>query len=217
MKPTFQYFKTWFVFSKGERNGIIFLLVILILIIVAVRIVPRMNIRRNTSEFLFLRKQVDSLFIKEDTVPVKSKVQPVGQYEKKKEILRIELNSSDSAELTRLPGIGPVFASRIIKYRRLLGGFYTVAQLKEVYGLGAENYARAVPHVYVNPSLIQAVSVDTSGIRVLTRHPYIGRDRAWKIINMRKRGTGEITEEELQHAGIFDTMQWIRVKPYLGF
>ena len=41
----------------------------------------------------------------------------------------VELNSADSTTLRRVPGIGPVFASRIVRFRSLLGGFYTVSQL----------------------------------------------------------------------------------------
>src|SRR5665648_1161064 len=46
----------------------------------------------------------------------------------------IDINSCDSATLVTLSGIGPVLSARIIKYRRLLGGFATTEQLKEVYG-----------------------------------------------------------------------------------
>jgi competence protein ComEA len=44
----------------------------------------------------------------------------------------VELNSADSTDLVELYGIGPVFANRILKYRDLLGGFYSVNQLLEV-------------------------------------------------------------------------------------
>ena len=47
----------------------------------------------------------------------------------------VYINSSDSADFTKLRGIGPTYASRIIKYRNRLGGFYNPNQLSEVYGL----------------------------------------------------------------------------------
>ena len=55
--------------------------------------------------------------------------------------LILELNSADSIQLLDIRGIGPVFASRIIRYRNLLGGYYVVTQLKEVYGMREENFA----------------------------------------------------------------------------
>ena len=52
----------------------------------------------------------------------------------------IELNLADSALLETLPGIGPAFAGRIIRYRRILGGFRSPGQLREVYGMTEERY-----------------------------------------------------------------------------
>jgi competence protein ComEA len=40
-----------------------------------------------------------------------------------KVIKTLELNIADSLQLDNLPGIGPIFAKRIINYRKLLGGF----------------------------------------------------------------------------------------------
>ena len=59
-------------------------------------------------------------------------------------IAYVELNSADSLELLGLKGIGPVFASRILKYRNLLGGFYSVSQLLEVYGFPEETYLNKI-------------------------------------------------------------------------
>lgn len=49
--------------------------------------------------------------------------------------IKVELNSADSSELLKINGVGPVFASRIIKYRNKLGGFATTEQVTEVYGM----------------------------------------------------------------------------------
>lgn len=51
---------------------------------------------------------------------------------------QVELNSTDSIELIKIKGIGPVFASRIMKYRDLLGGYVSISQLQEVYGIDSD-------------------------------------------------------------------------------
>ena len=47
----------------------------------------------------------------------------------------IDLNKADSASLALLPDLENKLVLRILKYRKLLGFFYEVDQLKQVYGL----------------------------------------------------------------------------------
>ncbi len=47
----------------------------------------------------------------------------------------ININTADSVLFEKLPGIGPVLARRIIRYRTLLGGYYSPEQIREVYGI----------------------------------------------------------------------------------
>ena len=54
----------------------------------------------------------------------------------------IELNVADTAMLKSIYGIGEKLSVRIVKYRKKLGGFYSVEQLKEVYGLRTENFKK---------------------------------------------------------------------------
>ncbi len=53
------------------------------------------------------------------------------------EAKKIDLNGATAAELTELPGIGPVLADRIVAYRSLHGPFHSVDDLKNVKGIGS--------------------------------------------------------------------------------
>ncbi len=44
----------------------------------------------------------------------------------------VDLNEADTTELKKIPGIGSGIARMIVAYRKRLGGFYDMAQLKEV-------------------------------------------------------------------------------------
>ncbi len=48
----------------------------------------------------------------------------------------LDLNRADQAALEKLPGIGPVLASRILDLRRRKGTFRNVTELLEVRGIG---------------------------------------------------------------------------------
>ena len=49
----------------------------------------------------------------------------------------ININRATAKELDKLPGIGPVIASRIVEYRTLNGFFQSIDDLKKVQGIGA--------------------------------------------------------------------------------
>lgn len=49
---------------------------------------------------------------------------------------KISINSANQAQLDTLPGIGEVFAKRIIEYRSKNGQFKTIEELKNVKGIG---------------------------------------------------------------------------------
>ena len=49
----------------------------------------------------------------------------------------LNINRATAKELEKLPGIGPVLASRIIDYRKLNGNFQSIEELSKVQGIGA--------------------------------------------------------------------------------
>jgi DNA uptake protein ComE-like DNA-binding protein len=85
----------------------------------------------------------------------------------------IDLNKCDSANLEALPGIGPVLSSRIIKYRNLLGGFASVDQLREVYGLPPETFEMLKTRFMADSSAVKKVSVNKADYKELARLLYL--------------------------------------------
>lgn len=59
----------------------------------------------------------------------------------------VSLSSATAEQLETLPGVGPVLAQHILDYRKEHGGFTSVAELKEVNGIGERRFADIEPKV----------------------------------------------------------------------
>lgn len=61
--------------------------------------------------------------------------------------LELSLNRVSAEELCDIPGIGPVLAERIIRYREQRGRFESLDELKRVKGIGDKLYNKISPYV----------------------------------------------------------------------
>ena len=97
----------------------------------------------------------------------------------------ININRADSAQLLPLPGIGPVFAGRIIKYRKLLGGYVSVDQLAEVYGMPAETIELIRSRIIIDSLAIRKIRIDSATFGELLRHPYLEYEEVKALVGYR--------------------------------
>ncbi len=134
----------------------------------------------------------------------------------KKQIKVVELNTVDSIGLLPLPGIGPAYAKRILKYRSLLGGFYSAEQLREVYGFTDSLFQIVKAYVRVDPSLVTKIDLNTEDFKKLNAHPYISYEDTKTIFNYRRKN-GAITTLAHLRICISDEEQVKKIIPYLSF
>ena len=65
---------------------------------------------------------------------------------------RVDLNRATTADLDQLPGVGPVLAKRMVDYRKSIGRFRAVEDLRAVKGIGKKTFERLKPFVTVAAS-----------------------------------------------------------------
>ena len=129
----------------------------------------------------------------------------------------IELNSADTTTLKKIPGIGSVFARRIVKYRNLLGGFYTIEQLSEVYGIDEQRYEALKLWFKIDTSYITKLNINQLTIKELAKHPYISYKQA-QVMYQLKRKKGHLKGwENLSLLDEFSKYDHERLLPYLSF
>ncbi|RFZ90603.1 helix-hairpin-helix domain-containing protein [Mucilaginibacter conchicola] len=129
----------------------------------------------------------------------------------------IELNSADSAQLTKIEGIGPAFAKRIIYYRERLGGFVNKEQLKEVFGLDYVKYAEIKEQVRVDARRIRKIDINTITFDQLRLMPYLNYKQVNAIIEYRKEHGNYAGMDDLANIAIIDAQILRKIEPYLVF
>lgn len=137
-----------------------------------------------------------------------------GAVEKMKEGETLDINSADSAQLNRVPGIGGYYARKIVAYRERMGGFVSVHQIGEVEGLpaGAERWFR----MEEAPSL-RKIRINHAGFKEIVRHPYFSYEQTKTIVNHVRRYGPIRSWRDLRLYKVFTETDFRKLTPYVSF
>ncbi|HJU46264.1 MAG TPA: helix-hairpin-helix domain-containing protein [Chitinophagaceae bacterium] len=133
-----------------------------------------------------------------------------------RKIENVEINSADSTAWEALPGIGPVLAARIIKFRDKLGGFYMVEQVKEVYGLQDSTFQLIKPYLKVNVAQVHKINVNTATKEELKMHPYIRWQLGGMIADYRTQHGNFASLDDLKNLQQVTDEVFEKIAPYLS-
>ena len=119
---------------------------------------------------------------------IRQQARPLGATE------RIDIDRAPPGELTRLPGVGPSLAARIVADRQNRGAFGGIAGLKRVSGLGPTLLSRLLPHLSFSgipaetheATLPNTVDLNLATASDLVGLPGIGPARARAIVAFRE-------------------------------
>ena len=221
--------KAYFFFTKGERRGVIALLLIASLFLL-IRVLLANRYEGSSAENVgepFVStseapvEQSRSLSLSKgptcDTREFKHSARTSRRSAKTDEM--VELNSADTTRLKQLRGIGSGYAKMIVSYREKLGGFYKAEQLLEVYKFPDETYQKIKNQLQVDTTLIRKIKVNTATVKELKAHPYISYYQALSIVENRELQVemrynclyDMVVDEDLKEEDI------LKVAPYFSF
>lgn len=130
----------------------------------------------------------------------------------------LELNSTDTAELQLLRGIGRYTAVRIIRYREQLGGYASPEQLREIDDLPESTVLDSIlPHLTAAADSIRPLYVNRAKVETLMHHPYLSYTQAEAIYRLRRSRTRLTSVDELRALPSMDEPTLRRLIPYLCF
>jgi len=132
-------------------------------------------------------------------------------------IIKFDLNTADTSQLIKIYGIGPKLSQRIVTYRNKLGGFVSMEQLKEVYGLDTmvihEVYRKSFIEKDFKPKLID---INKATEKELSDHPYIKYKLAKAITAYRFQHGEYHTVDDLKKIVLLNEITFQKIKPYLS-
>lgn len=221
--------KAYFFFTKGERRGVITLLIIASAFLL-VRVILANKYEGSSAE------NVEEPFVSTSEAPVeqsRSLNRPLSlskgpnSFKHSDKTTRrsaktdemVELNSADTTRLKQLRGIGSGYAKMIVAYREKLGGFYSSAQLLEVYKFPDETYQKIKNQLKVDTTLIKKININTATVKELKSHPYISYYQALSIVENRE------LQPQMRYNSLYDMVvdedlkeeDILRVAPYFSF
>ena len=157
---------------------------------------------------------ITELAVKKDSANIETRT-----FEREKfEIHPFDLTNADTSQLKQVRGIGSKLSARIVAYRDKLGGFHSLEQLKEVWGLKPEVITELKKYVSIPsaPSIhkIKINEIDFEGLR---QHPYISYKQAKFIINYRTQHGKYESLADLVKIKMLEQELIQKLSPYLSF
>lgn len=127
----------------------------------------------------------------------------------------ININTADTSGFISLQGIGSKLAGRIISFRDKLGGFYSVDQIKETFGLPDSTFQKIKPYLAVENIAVKKININTATIDELKAHPYIRYNIANGIVAYRNQHGPFGTMEDLKKIMLLSENAYQKITPYL--
>ncbi|MCF2492079.1 ComEA family DNA-binding protein [Dyadobacter chenhuakuii] len=132
-------------------------------------------------------------------------------------ITAFDMNTADTTELVKLRGIGSKLSLRILKFRDALGGFHSVDQYEEIFGL--DSVALAELHRYGKvSSAVKKINLNSVSAEDLGKHSYFKNKKVTAIIiNYRNQHGPFRNVEDLRKVRVVDEAMIKKIEPYLRF
>ncbi|MGM0619608.1 MAG: helix-hairpin-helix domain-containing protein [Bacteroidota bacterium] len=156
-----------------------------------------------------IKKNIQIETVQKNDFPEEDEERPVH-------VIKVELNSAGKAELMQLPGVGEVFAERILKYRDLLGGFYKKEQLLEVYNFPEETFNNIAENIVADSTSIRKIRVNFAEYADLLRHPYFEIEYVEALLDYREKNGPFNSFDELFQNLPNDSVDFDAVKVYIS-
>jgi competence ComEA-like helix-hairpin-helix protein len=129
--------------------------------------------------------------------------------------MAIDINSADTTVFISLPGIGSRLASRIVNFRNKLGGFYSVTQVGETFGLPDSTFQKIRLYLKLGNTPVRKININTATVDELKAHPYLKYAVANPIVSYRNEHGPFSRIEDIRNVLVVTEEIFLKIAPYL--
>lgn len=127
----------------------------------------------------------------------------------------VDINTADTSAFIALPGIGSKLAFRIVNFREKLGGFYSIDQVGETYGLPDSTFQKIRSRLTITTAPFKQIDINKADVNQLRAHPYIKWNVANVIVQYRAAHGNYTSLNDLKKIEIIDEQLFKKISPYL--
>jgi len=136
----------------------------------------------------------------------------------KSKIVITDINLATQEDLIKIYGIGEALSARILKQKEILGGFVSMEQLEDVWGLSPEVIVELNSHFKaVIPSNFKRIPINDASLKELSQFPYFKYSLAKQIITYRSMNGNFNNIEDLSKIKGFPVEKAKIISLYLEF
>lgn len=163
----------------------------------------------------YVKIEAKTLIADEQFVSSKPSSEPQSTKNYPPKYSAIDINTADTSAFISLPGIGSKLALRIVTFREKLGGFYSVDQIGETYGLPDSTFQKIKQYLKLENASVKKININTASVDELKAHPYIKFSLANPIVAYRTEHGAFSKVEDIKKVMVVTDEIYKKIEPYL--
>ena len=155
---------------------------------------------------------------KERTKYVDYKSKPFSKFANKEKVVLIDINKATQEDLIKIYGIGEALSKRILNFRESIGGFGSMEQMNDVWGLSPEVIDKLKANFkIVWTGNLKKVNINNASLKELAQFPYFKYPLAKEIVIYRSMNGDFKNIEDLTKIKAFTVENANIIALYLDF
>lgn len=126
----------------------------------------------------------------------------------------IDINDATIEQWESLPGIGKFYATKFYTFKTNLGGFASIDQVGEIYGVQDSVYLKIKPFLKLSHPIIKKININDATSDELYKHPFLAK---WQVEDILKNRPIYGLEDLFELRTFKDKSKNQRIIPYLSF